>query len=422
MNGGLNYTDAIDNSAGVGTSDHEVNIKILTSSLLQNGDMTIKQRDTLLASVTDDVGHRVLVDNYQQTQAVSLETAYGKELLNAHAQLIRFLEAKGGLDRAVEFLPDEKHLTERARMGRGLTAPEVAVLLAYAKISLKQAILETRLPDGPIFQKLLVNYFPDAVAEKCAEQIPSHPLRREIITTKIVSRLVNRMGTTFTRRIGEETGADLQPVISAWYAASELLDAESLWKEIEALDLKIPSARQMALMMALRALVGAATRQVLASQMADAGISEIIDAYRDALAQAVATARAGKEGEAAIAALLDAQPVIVGVFERVDLARSSHRPLEEIAATCARLDASLDLAWIANAIGNLPAANRWQARARAQLADDLRVLRRSLLQRDIADDAAAAARNVVEELRRNAPQDLAMLSAGLSEIRCLFDI
>ena len=349
--GGLNYTDAIDNSAGVDTSDHEVNIKILTSSLLQSGDMTIKQRDLLLASVTEDVGCRVLVDNYQQTQAVSLEAAYGKELLDTHAQLIRFLETHGGLNRAVEFLPDEKRLVERAQTGRGLSAPEIAVLLAYSKIFIKQSILETGLPDMPVFQKLLVNYFPDAVSEACAGEIPSHPLRREIIATKIVSRLVNRMGTVFTRRLGDETGAGLEQIVSAWYAASELLDAEALWKEIEALDLRIPSARQMALMVSLRELTSAATRQILVSQMASAGIDPIIEAYRDALAQAMTDARAGLSGEEAISALLDAQPAITGVFERVDLARSSGRPLEEVAAACLALDENFDLAWLGKAIG-----------------------------------------------------------------------
>lgn len=418
QNGGLIYTDAIDNSAGVGTSDHEVNIKILTSSLLQSGDMTIKQRDTLLASMTDDVARRVLVDNYQQTQAVSLEATYGRDLLNAHGQLIRFLEAKGGLNRAIEFLPDEKHLIERAQMGVGLTAPEIAVLLAYTKIALKQAILASGLPDAPVFQKLLVGYFPEAVAEKCSEQIPQHPLRREIITTQIVSRLVNRMGTTFTQQVGDETGADLEQIVSAWYAASELLGAESLWKEVEALDLKIPSARQMALMVSLRELLSAATRQILASQMADAGISDIVGAYRDAVAQAIASARSGKDGADAIASLLDARSTIVGVFELVDLARSGSRPLDEVAAACAKLDANLDLAWLGNAIGNLPAGNRWQARARAQQASELRALRQALLQRTPAEaSAAAAARSVIEELKRNAPQDLAMLSAGLAEMK-----
>ena len=417
--GGLIYTDAIDNSAGVGTSDHEVNIKILTSSLLQSGDMTIKQRDTLLASMTDDVARRVLVDNYQQTQAVSLETAYGRDLLNAHGQLIRFLEAKGGLNRVIEFLPDEKHLIERVQMSLGLTAPEIAVLLAYTKIALKQAILESRLPDSPEFQKLLVGYFPEAVAKTCAEQIPSHPLRREIITTQIVSRLVNRMGTTFTQQVGDETGADLEQIVAAWYAASELLGAEGLWKEIEALDLKIPSPRQMALMMALRDMVSAATRQILASQMAGADIAAVVNTYGAAITQAISTARAGKQGMEAIAALLDARSTVASVFELVDLAHSGNRALEEVAAACAKLDAGLDLTWLGNAIGNLPAGNRWQARARAQLASELRTLRKSLLQRGTgeAGSASATARSVIEELKRNAPQDLAMLSAGLSELR-----
>ncbi|GHU31153.1 NAD-glutamate dehydrogenase [Betaproteobacteria bacterium] len=417
LNGGLNYTDAIDNSAGVDTSDHEVNIKILTSGMMQNGDMTMKQRDTLLSSVTDDIGLRVLVNNYQQTQAVSLETTYARDLLNTHGQLIRFLEAHGGLDRAVEYLPDEKQLIDRAQTGRGLTAPEIAVLLAYSKIALKQAILETQLPDTPVFQKLLVNYFPDAIAQTCAGQVPSHPLRREIITTNIVSLLVNRMGTSFTQQLGDETGADLTQLISAWYAASELLDAEVLWKEIEAFDLKIPSARQMTLMVNLRELVSAVTRQILVSQKARAGIDEIVSVYRDAVAQAITTARAGKEGVESIAALLDARTAIVGVFELLDLARSGKRPLEEVAAACVKLDAAFDFAWLGNAIGNLPAGNRWQARARAQLASDLRALRLALLQRDITEASAVSARSVIDELKRNAPQDLAMLSAGLSEIK-----
>jgi glutamate dehydrogenase len=247
-------------------------------------------------------------------------------------------------------------------------------------------------------------------------------LRREIVTTKIVSRLVNRMGTTFTQQIGDETGADLMCIVPAWYAASEILDAEALWKEIEALDLKIPSARQMALMMALRDLVGAATRQILASS-GGAGIDDIVETYRDAAAKAMATARAGQAGVDSIAALLDARSDIAGVFELVDLARAGKRSLEDVAASCTRIDAALDLAWFGNAIGKLPADNRWQARARAQLAGDLRVLRQSLLQSGL-DDASTtvSVRSVIEELKRNAPQDLAMLSAGLGEIRRLFKV
>ena len=172
--------------------------------------------------------------------------------------------------------------------------------------------------------------------------------------------------------------------------------------------------------MALRDLVGTATRQILASQLARADIAEIISTYRDAVTQAMKVARADKIGAESISALLDARPEISGVFELVDLARNGNRPLEEIVMAYAQLDVGLDLGWLNAAIGHLPAGNRWQARARAQLGSDLRELRRALLQQGtIQPSSLGAARQVVEELKRNAPQDLAMLSAGLNEIKLL---
>ncbi len=424
LSGGHLYTDAIDNSAGVDCSDHEVNIKILLSGLVSAGDMTVKQRDALLASMTDDVGHLVLSDNYQQTQAVSLEAVAGYNMLNAHVQLIRSLEAKGTLDPVVEFLPDDKALAERAQMRRGLMTPEIAVLLAFTKITLKEEILTSTLPDAAELQQLLVDYFPPALVSQWGERFASHPLKREIVTTQLVNRLVNRMGTSFTMQTSNETGADSAQVAAAWYAASELLGAETAWREIEALDLKVPAARQFALMAALREMVGSATRQILASQPLGASISTMIETYRDAVSKAIATARQALGGSEAVAAILTARTVIVGVFELVDLARSGNMPIDDVAASCTQLDASLDLAWLGDAIGRLPAGNRWQARARAQLGSELRGLRQKLVQRNAAElqTAATEARGVVEELKRNAPQDLAMLSAGLSEIKRLLAV
>ncbi|MEO8411454.1 MAG: NAD-glutamate dehydrogenase domain-containing protein, partial [Propionivibrio sp.] len=182
--GGRLNTDAIDNSAGVDCSDHEVNIKILLAGRVAAGDMTGKQRDALLATMTDDVGRLVLADNYQQTQAVALEASTGIEMLAAHAQRIRQLEARGALSRAIEFLPDDKALAERSQSRLGLTAPEICVLLAYTKITLKEAILASALPDAPELQQLLVDYFPPALVAQCREQIGAHPLRREIVTTQ----------------------------------------------------------------------------------------------------------------------------------------------------------------------------------------------------------------------------------------------
>lgn len=422
--GGQVYTDAIDNSAGVDCSDHEVNIKILLSGLTAAGDMTAKQRIALLAAMTDDVAHLVLRDNYQQTQAISLEAGRDVELLNVHAHLMRSLEAKGALSRAIEFLPDDKGLVERAQLHRGLTAPEISVLLAYAKIALKESILATELPDAEAFAELLEAYFPPALVSQCRAQLPGHPLKREIITTQLVNRLVNRMGTTFVMQMGDETGAEPAQVVAAWYAASTVLDAESIWGEIESLDLKIPAAQQLELMSRLRGTVSDATRQILASNLAGARIEDIIAAYREAVARAVSEARAGKApGLDAVSAVLDARACLVAVFELVDLTRVVGRPIEEIAQACGRIESGLDLDWLGEAIGRLPAGNRWQARARARLAAELRTVKETLVGRGFAGTATPLeeGRKVVDELKRNAPQDLAMLSAGLSEVRRLLN-
>jgi glutamate dehydrogenase len=226
------------------------------------------------------------------------------------------------------------------------------------------------------------------------------------------------MGTTFVLQTIDETGADTSRVAAAWYAASELLGAESAWGELEALDLKVPVPQQQALMAGLREMVAAATRQIIAAQPAGVAIATIIDDYREAVAKALADAGQGAAERIAV------RSAIVTVFELVDLARVVDRPLAEVAAACAGLDASLDLPWLAAAIARLPASNRWQARARAQLASELRGLRQKLLQRGSgqAPQALGAARSVVDELKRNAPQDLAMLSAGLAEIRRLLEV
>jgi glutamate dehydrogenase len=229
------------------------------------------------------------------------------------------------------------------------------------------------------------------------------------------------MGTSFTLQIGDETGADPAQVAAAWYAASELLDAEAAWREIEALDLKIPAAQQFALMAELRKMVRGATRQILAAQAAGTPIAAIVDTYRAALGDAIALARNNLTGSPSVESLLAARAAIVGVFELVDLARAGGQPLDEVAAACARLDASFDLTWLGQAIERLPSGNRWQARARAQLASELRKLRQKLLHagQDETPAAVGEARGVVDELKRNAPQDLAMLSAGLAEIKRL---
>ncbi|HMX21934.1 MAG TPA: NAD-glutamate dehydrogenase, partial [Accumulibacter sp.] len=423
--GGRLYTDAIDNSAGVDCSDHEVNIKILLGGLLSRGDMTLKQRDALLASMTDDVGRLVLADNYQQTQAISLEVAAGGELLDAHGRLLRQLETRAGLHRDIEALPDDQALAERAQQKRALTAPEIAVLLAYVKISLKQTILASTLPDAADLHELLVDYFPAALREPCGELLAAHPLKREIITNQLVNRLVNRLGTTFVMRLEEETGAEPTEIAAACHAASAALDAEALWQSLEALDLQLPASRQQALMNGLRTMVAAATRLLLAEYRSGATIATLVADYRPAVGRTIARLRGSLAGTEALTALIDNRAAVVATFDRVGLARLCAHPLPAVETALATLDERLDLDWLATAIGRLPAGNRWQARARAQLIADLSALRRHLLQQALAgglpatDAAATTAATILAELKDSEPQDLAMLSAGLAEIRRL---
>ena len=421
QNGGHLFTDAIDNSAGVDCSDHEVNIKILLAGLVSRGDMTGKQRDVLLASMTDEVARLVLIDNYQQTQAIALEAAAGAALIEVHGRLMRSLEAKGTLHRGIEFLPDDKGLAERAQQKRGLSAPEIAVLLAYAKIGLKEAILASSLPDSEDVHELLVAYFPGALLEHCRELLPAHPLKRDIVTTQLVNRLVNRMGTTFVMQLGDETGASAAPIAAAWYAASSVLDSEALWHEIEALDLVIDAAAQRTLIEGLRTMTMAATRLLLAQHLAGVAIGAMVAEYGVAVGAAMARLRSGRTGVDAINTLIEARSEVVAAFELVNLARVCARPIDVVADALRSLQAQLDFDWLGAAVGRLPADNRWQARARAQLATDVTGLRQHLLRQVLGGSLAAVAdaRAVLDEIKNNEPQDLAMLSAGLAEIRRL---
>ncbi|HXF45825.1 MAG TPA: NAD-glutamate dehydrogenase domain-containing protein, partial [Burkholderiaceae bacterium] len=201
------YTDAIDNSAGVDTSDHEVNIKILLGLAIAEGELTEKQRNALLASMTDEVAALVLRDNYFQTQAISYTARIGVKLLDQQARFIRFLEKSGRLNRALEFLPSDEEIAERKARGIGLTRPELAVLLAYSKMWLFDELLASDVPEDPWIGTALARYFPAALRERFAAYIPRHPLRREIIATHVLNSMINRAGATFVHRLMETTGA-----------------------------------------------------------------------------------------------------------------------------------------------------------------------------------------------------------------------
>ncbi|MFQ5346940.1 MAG: NAD-glutamate dehydrogenase [Rhodothalassiaceae bacterium] len=243
--GGRLNTDFIDNSAGVDTSDKEVNLKILLADAIRKGKLDMEARDRLLAEMTDEVASIVLSNNYLQTQAISTAEAQAVAARESHAGLIRTLEREGTLDREIEHLPSDEDFSELALNQRGLTRPELAVLMAYAKLSLKAVLLNSGELDNPILRPELEWSFPVPVRERFAEALGSHRLRRELIATVLVNEIVNRAGITFVYEVREETGLGVDQIATAFLLARDVFRLGSLWPAIDALDYKVPATIQM---------------------------------------------------------------------------------------------------------------------------------------------------------------------------------
>ena len=255
MKGGRLNTDSIDNSAGVDCSDHEVNIKILLGAVMDKGGLTEAQRNKLLAKMTNEVGELVLRHNYNQTQAITSIQAKGVHALDNQIRLMRMLEKNGLLERAVEFLPDDEQLAERAAQHKGLVRPELSVLIAYAKNWLYDELLKSNLPDDPYLLDEIVQYFPSDLRQKYLAEMKSHRLRREIIATRVTNSMVNRASDTFVTEFMEKTGRPPAEIARAYTIAREVLRARTLWAEIEALDNKVPTRAQTSMLADLNRLL-----------------------------------------------------------------------------------------------------------------------------------------------------------------------
>jgi glutamate dehydrogenase len=239
--GGRLNTDAIDNSAGVDTSDHEVNIKILLDPVVRGNKLTLAARNQLLARMTDNVAKLVLRDNYLQTLALSVAAPREAELMSVHTRLMHRLERKGLLNRVVEYLPDDDEISQRMHMHQGLTRPEMAVLLAYAKSDLYEDIIASALPDDPGLENELFFYFPDDLREKYAGAIRQHGLRREIIATCITNSLINRGGAHIMQLLQDRTGRNSAEIAGAYAVLQDVFDLRGLWGALEKLDNKVSS-------------------------------------------------------------------------------------------------------------------------------------------------------------------------------------
>ncbi|MFC0350652.1 NAD-glutamate dehydrogenase [Undibacterium danionis] len=446
--GGRIYTDAIDNSAGVDCSDHEVNIKILVGAITEAGDLTLKQRNDLLASMTDEVGHLVLTDNYYQGQALDIACHRPLYVLDGQQRLMQTLERQGRLNRAIEFLPSDEEIARRRAHKQGLTAPENAVVLAYAKMAVFDELVASNLPDDPFFSRALKAYFPQVLSEKFPEAIANHQLKREIIATFITNTVVNRTGATFVNFIASEAAASAADVIRAFTLAREIFDLEALWDQIDALDYKVDSKLQLDLLSKLTAIAQRASRWMLRARTQNADLPTLIQRYQPgarelranvstwlpaaayASLQEASAALVQAGVEAGLAENLAALEFIFPALDLVDLAQSTSSDLEKAARTYFGVDAELGLTGWRDQINRLPTDTLWQTQARGSARDDVYSIAsqvtKSLLSRqeDIATwreqhTAAIAKLNQLLATITTQGADLAPVSVALRELRGL---
>jgi len=389
LHGGASNTDFIDNAGGVDCSDHEVNIKILLGEIVSAGDMTGKQRNKLLAEMTDAVSALVLGNNYKQTQALSLAERRARERVGEYKRLMNALESAGKLDRALEFLPSDDELTERANKGQGLTRPELAVLISYSKIDLKESLLKSLVPDDDYLAREMETAFPAVLTKKFGDAMRRHRLKREIVSTQIANDLVNHMGITFVQRLKESTGMSAANVAGAYVIVRDLFRLPHWWQQIEALDHKVPAELQLQLMDELMRLGRRATRWFLRSRRNDLDAARDVAHFAPRIEALVGRLDELLEGPAREQWLARFQGYVeAGVPEELArvVAGTSHLytllPIIEaadvteqdpgrVAAAYFAVGGALELSWYLQQITSLPVENNWQALAREAFRDDL---------------------------------------------------
>ncbi len=447
--GGLINTDAIDNSAGVDCSDHEVNIKILLDGIVAAGDITVKQRNELLASMTDEVAELVLAHNRAQTLALLMARRQSAPMANVHSRYIDLLESEGWLDRALEFLPSDKQIAERQLAGQGLTTPEFAVLIAYTKNSNVAEMVRSDLPDDPLLAADLVDYFPHPLRQRFPAAIGTHALRREIIATRVVNEMVNLSGISFDHRMTEDTGASVVDVTRAWVVAREVFGFSALWKAIDDLGAEVRLDTQLELFLDCRRMVERGALWVLRHCRPPYDLTATAARFRPGIAELSRglgpllrgrMAEVMQSGEASrlaagvpeeVAERAGVWPLLHTGFDAVELAESRGRTVLDVAAVQWALFDELDVMWLWEAIGALPRSDRWQTQARSAVRDDLLSTLTALTEACLAGGGvveewiAANSRGVTRvagmltEIRRAESYDLTTMSVALRQLRNL---
>ncbi|MFC7486733.1 NAD-glutamate dehydrogenase [Knoellia sp. CPCC 206453] len=436
-------TDAIDNSAGVDTSDHEVNIKILLGDVVRRGDLTTEERNTLLASMTDDVADHVLRDNYEQNVLLGNARAQEVSMVTVHQRLMGWLEERGELDRALEFLPTDAEIEKRASEGLGLKSPEFAVLVAYAKLALKKDILDSDLPDDPYFEATLADYFPAALRETYAAELGEHPLRREIVTNSVVNSMVNRGGITFAFRATEEVAGRPEQVARAFIVCREVFDLRGHVEAVEALDNVLPTSVQTELYLEFRRLLDRAVRWLLVARPNRLDITTEVERFAPvvaALSPRIPELLQGTERERVVAqtahweaagvpaelakraaSLLDSYSLL----DVVDIAADLDRTASDVAEVYFRMSERFGIDGMLTRVAGLPRDDRWDALARGALRDDLYGVLEAFtrnafeFEEDLDGDGIVTAEERIESWSQANADGVARAASQLTGIRSL---
>ncbi|MEO8122796.1 MAG: NAD-glutamate dehydrogenase [Burkholderiales bacterium] len=454
--GGRINTDAIDNSAGVDTSDHEVNIKILLGLPIAEGEMTEKQRNALLPEMTDEVATLVLRDNVFQTQVLSVTGRIAPQMLDAQTRFMQFLEKAGRLNRAIEYLPTDEQIAERRAEGLGLTTPERAVLLAYSKIWLYDELLASPLPDDPRLAVTLTRYFPKRLREGFTQWMPRHPLGREIIATYVTNSMLNRVGSTYVYRLVESTGARAHEVVRAYLMSRDIFGLVPMWHAIEELDNQVPDEVQSRMLIHTSAQLERGTTWLLRSRRLTDDMAHTVAYFQPGVEALSARLRERHDADANAAVEAVVQhyevegvprdlAVSVATFDSLhamldiaEVAADAGEPVELVAEVHFDIGNRLGLPWLRDKIGALPGDQHWRNLAKVAMQDDLSGLQRAITVAILAcagagtpaaermaawqqDNGRALERagKLVAELRALPVPDSAMLSVTLRELRAL---
>ncbi|HEX2211504.1 MAG TPA: NAD-glutamate dehydrogenase [Longimicrobium sp.] len=435
LNGGRINTDALDNSAGVDMSDHEVNLKILLNPVVRDGDLTPEGRNDLLREMTDEVSRLVLHDNVSQSLAVSLDERRSADALDDFTALIAALERDRLIDRENEGIPTAAALADRRTEGKGLSRPTLCVLLAHAKMFAKAQLLESRVPDDPATESYLVNYFPPQAVEAAGpERLRAHRLRREIVTTQLVNDLVDLMGSSFLHRTARDTGQAVPEIVRAWLVASRISGAPEIRADVAALEGKYPSETLYRWLAGLARVLESTTAWILANTPGDGATDALIEDARKGLGvlrgsfarvvsgedRALFLARLGELQDLGVERTLGERLITLKflpqLLEIVEVARRAGTDEVKTAKAFYAVSERFGTAHLREAVRTAAGRDPWERRFAQALGEDVQRAQRALVEAVLARNGGEG-RRALDQVEREHPRQVRAYRELLGELR-----